>query len=301
MTTSKSPKAGAAWAYAIALQALPLYSHHKSPHIYTQAQLFALLVLKQFFKKDYRGLVEIVKDFSDLQEVLELTRTPHYTTLQKAAKRLLNSKNVQKLLKETLHAAVATDTLPPTSTLCAMDSTGLETGHISKYFVTRKQRERHKQGYQTTTYKRFPKLAHVCDCFSHIILGFLTSRGPSVDVIHFKQLLTKAHSNHPLDTITADAGYDSESNHVFAREKYGIHSIINPRIGRPSTKLPKGKYRREMKTEFPKESYGQRWQSETVMFMIKRNLGESLFSRTYWGQSREMSLKVLTHNIMIVW
>jgi len=34
---------------------------------------------------------------------------------------------------------------------------------------------------------------------------------------------------------------------------------------------------------------------------LKRNLSESIFSKNYWSQRREMALKVLSHNIMIVW
>ena len=55
-----------------------------------------------------------------------------------------------------------------------------------------------------------------------------------------------------------------------------------------------------MRTKFDKETYGQRWQVETVMSMIKRNQGDCLRSRTYWAQNREMMLKVLTHNIGII-
>ncbi len=43
-----------------------------------------------------------------------------------------------------------------------------------------------------------------------------------------------------------------------------------------------------------------RWQSETVFSMIKRNLGSALRSRSYWAQCRELGLIVLTHNIMII-
>jgi len=55
-----------------------------------------------------------------------------------------------------------------------------------------------------------------------------------------------------------------------------------------------------MRTAFDKETYGQRWQVETVMSMIKRNQGEELRARSYWSQNREMMLKVLTHNIAII-
>jgi len=61
-------------------QALPEYSHPKSPHKYTQPQLFALLVLKQLFKLDYRGIVALVAEWAELREVLELQGVPHYST-----------------------------------------------------------------------------------------------------------------------------------------------------------------------------------------------------------------------------
>ena len=55
-----------------------------------------------------------------------------------------------------------------------------------------------------------------------------------------------------------------------------------------------------MRTEFDKETYGQRWQVETVFSMIKRNFGETVNARTYWAQCREMMLLVLTHNIAVI-
>ncbi|MDO8603876.1 MAG: IS5 family transposase [bacterium] len=298
MTTSKSPLSVTVWAYAIAKESLPAYSCEKSNHIYTQHQLFALLILKQFFQEDYRGLVEVIKDFSDIRKILYLEIIPHYTTLQKASKRLLSSKKVQKLLKTTIQAAQNIEILKKKSSISALDSTGMEAGHTSRYFVKRRERGE-KNLYQTTIYKTFPKLALNCDCESHIITGLLTSKGPSPDVVHFKKLLHQANDNLPIETITADAGYDSEANHEYARD-LNIYSVINPKAGRPTTKLPSGKYRREMVEHFDTNTYGQRWQSETVMSMLKRNLSESILSKKYWSQCREMALKVLTHNITIV-
>lgn len=46
--------------------------------------------------------------------------------------------------------------------------------------------------------------------------------------------------------------------------------------------------------------YGQRWQVETVMSMIKRRLGESLSARSYRRQSRAMLLKAIAHNVLIL-
>lgn len=76
-------------AYATAQRALPAYSHRFSPKKFTQHQLFACLVLKEFLKTDYRGICEHLADCADLCETIELQIVPHWTTLQKAADRLL--------------------------------------------------------------------------------------------------------------------------------------------------------------------------------------------------------------------
>jgi len=89
--TTKSALGLAREAVTAAGRALPVYSHCNSPKLFTQHQLFALLVLKQFFKTDYRGLMVRVREWQELKDVLELNHTPHWTTLQKAHTRL--SKN----------------------------------------------------------------------------------------------------------------------------------------------------------------------------------------------------------------
>jgi hypothetical protein len=87
--TTKDPIALARAALKAGKAALPDYSSPKSPHKYTQPQLFALLVLRQFLKTDYRGLVTVVARWSDLREALGLTGVPHYSTLCYAERRLL--------------------------------------------------------------------------------------------------------------------------------------------------------------------------------------------------------------------
>jgi hypothetical protein len=86
---TKSPIALARMALQIGEETLEPYSSTRSKHDFTQAQHFAILVLRGFMKQDYRGIVEILKDFTALQQVLKLKKVPHYTTLQKAEARLL--------------------------------------------------------------------------------------------------------------------------------------------------------------------------------------------------------------------
>lgn len=86
---TKSPRAVAQEALRLAQDALPPYSAAKSRKDFTQHQLFAILALKTFFKTDYRGVAQLLADFSDLRDDLGLSKVPHYSTLCYAAARLL--------------------------------------------------------------------------------------------------------------------------------------------------------------------------------------------------------------------
>jgi len=72
--------------------ALAPYSHPKSPHKFTQPQLFALLVLRQYFRLDYRELIVWLHRWAELREALGLKRVPHYSTLCYAEDRLLKKR-----------------------------------------------------------------------------------------------------------------------------------------------------------------------------------------------------------------
>ena len=91
MTTSKSPRRVFRVAYDAACQALPAHRHKFSPKKFTQPQLMACLVLKEFLRLDYRGFVEHLADHPDLGRMIGLKAVPHYTTLQKAAARLFKA------------------------------------------------------------------------------------------------------------------------------------------------------------------------------------------------------------------
>ena len=69
--------------------ALPAYGSRFSRRDYTQAQLFALLVLRQFLRTDYRGIVVLVAEWAELRCALGLTKVPHYSTLAHASRRIL--------------------------------------------------------------------------------------------------------------------------------------------------------------------------------------------------------------------
>jgi len=86
---TKSPVTLAKLALKQAEEALPKYSAAKSRKDFTQSQIFAILVLKAFFKTDYRGIVDYLEELSDLRQALKLKKIPHYSTLCYAEERLL--------------------------------------------------------------------------------------------------------------------------------------------------------------------------------------------------------------------
>lgn len=96
---TKSPVALAKEALKVAQGALPAYSSKFSKKDFTQPQLFSILALRQFFKTDYRGTVQLLRDFSELRSILGLKKVPHYSTLCYAEGRLVKKGLLSRLWK----------------------------------------------------------------------------------------------------------------------------------------------------------------------------------------------------------
>ena len=295
-TTTKSPKKILQAAYTAAEKVLPKYSHKFSPQKFTLPQLFACLVLKTFLKTDYRGLAQWLTDCPDLCRVIGLNIVPHFTTFHKASHGILALPKAHKILQETICMAMQNYYVEQ----AAIDSTGLEVGYTSHYFVKR----RHVKGlsaYQSMLYGHYPKLTVICNCKNHLILSVKTTRGPCPDMATLIPTIQTLPARITLGTLLADAGYDSERNHVYTRDYKKIRTIIPPRAGRKTDRLPKTKYRRKMKQRFNQKLYGQRAQVETVFSMIKRRWGSAVRARRFMAQQRELWLMVLTHNLAVFW
>lgn len=196
--------------------------------------------------------------------------------------------------------------------LAALDSTMFESHHLSRHFEKRRKQSRRKSRSKATSdavnrrrgaaIKRLPKLSLAVHAASHLILAARATTGGGPDYEHFPPLLAKAVCRMKLAVVLGDAGFDSEANHRLAREELGVRSLIPATSGRPG-KLS-GHYRRLMRSQFKQERhkklYGQRWQAETANSMIKRSLGCACRARSAWGRKRDMLLRVVTHNLMIV-
>lgn len=151
-----------------------------------------------------------------------------------------------------------------------------------------------------------PKLSLACDSATHLILAATASTGLCGDQPFFDDLLFNAWRRSAVRCVVADCGYDSEENQRIARLDMGVRAIIPPRAGRPTPKGPPAHQplRRWMYRCFGRRRdpglYRQRWQSETVNSMIKRNLGSALRAHTSVRRRHELLLRALTHNIMLL-
>ena len=299
MKTSKSTLTVARMALNAAQQALAEYSHSKSPRKFTQPQLLACLIVKELRGLDYRGIHVLLSEWSDLRQILGLKKIPHFTTLCAASKRLLRKSSAETLLRSILQQCREIGLLKTTSKQAAIDSTGMETRHASRYYT--KRCKRHLGHYK----RHFPKLTAICDTTNHLLLGMVIDRGPKLDYAEDEATVRNTLSHQKFKILLADAGYESERFHKLCREQLNIKSIIpTTQRGRSRTdgksKTVTGYYRKLMQNNFPKNLYGQRWQIETVFSMLKRNLGSALRARKYQSQNREIRLRVLCHNLMIL-
>jgi hypothetical protein len=199
--------------------------------------------------------------------------------------------------------------LLPEASRAAIDATGFESRHVSRYYVWRRgcgggARARSGEEHKRHRRLRWPKLTVVCDLASHFWTGAFSCMGPCQDSPQFPPAVWQAVANHPIDELLGDKGYDAEHNHRLCREQAGIRSTLIPvrrksRLSNDRT-WPTTPYRREMKRRIHHSDFGQRWQIESAFSRHKRRLGSALHARSWAMQKWETMLRVLTHDAMLL-
>jgi hypothetical protein len=165
-----------------ACRALPAYRHKFSPKKFTQPQLLAGLMLQAFSHLDDRGLAEHLADHGDLRALIGRKAVPHFTTFPKVAQRLLAAVPGRKMFDAVLERALKGRVRKRRVRLAAVDGTGLESRHVSRYF-TKRQADGKPGGDRT--YAHFSKVVFVVDCSRHVILSAVPGRGPASDLVQF--------------------------------------------------------------------------------------------------------------------
>jgi len=305
MKTCQSPWTVMKLAHELASAHLPGFSSKFSRHDFTLAQLFACLVLREHLRLSYRRTEALLRD-CDWCHRLGMTRVPDHSTLCRAFDHIVGPRNMAHAIDLLVDAMNNAKALGQT---LAIDSTMFDTHHFTRHYERR--RSEHAGGDKTLINKRksktvrgMPKLAIGVDTRTHLITSARVKTGLGSDALDLFPLMIDAWCRCRPVVVLADAGYDSAANHTLARDRLGMRSWIKARIGRPTNKPPSDRHRRHMQRKLKGSQagrpYGQRAQVETVMSMLKRNLGGHLRSRSRVGREMEMLLKVVVHNLMVV-
>jgi hypothetical protein len=288
-------------AHEVSGRTLPERAHRFAPKRYTQPQLLACLLVKEYLRLDYRTAQETLELSDGLREALGLAAVPDYTTLWRFARDKATADAVAGALAETVRLLKASGHDPPPGPpLVAVDSTGLFCGHASRYFEHRARRERKQRAYQ--------KWAAALWTGPQLLLAQLSKPGPCGDYPDLPPLVETAAAFVPGCTVLADAGYDCEANHVFCRERLQLHTLI-PAKTRRYVAGPRRRYRAEMVRALGCETLGvegdpaqlrtyrQRWLAETLMSVVKRKWGEALPARLPAMQRAQALVRGLVYNV----
>jgi len=294
MLLTKSAVAFARVALAVTRSRLPVYRNKYSRHDFEWPQIVACLLVKQFFGLDYRGIEQLLREFSELRAALQLLQAPDHTTLCRGL-RALELRHLEHLLDETVGRQQSLPRRrgrPPKMHTVIPDSTGLRWDQASRSYWRRIKKN--------PNFRRWPKWSIAVDRRTHVILGQVADEGPCSDHVEFERLIRDSQRRRPSTELLADAGYDSHKNFVLCKDLWSLSPVININMGRPTDALPTSPHRRAMVQRFPKRRYGQRWQVESAISAHKRRFGDSLRARSQARRRREQLLRGILHNCAVL-
>ena len=257
------------------------YSCKYSKKIYTQYQLLVLILFKDYWNQHYRDFVEDIGDMVSVQEELDLSEVPHFTTLQKFFYRI-KTLYLHYAFRKTLNLFYSND--DPIA-ITAIDSSGFTSGYSSHYYSARTGKIR----------KHFLKTSISVDTDKLAITGFITSKSRVHDTRHATRLLPQCHKIRRSECYVMDRGYDSEIIHRQIREDLHADSIIPIRSW--NNKVVGGKYRHEMAVRFDDARYRRRQLVENMFSVLKRKFGGDLKARIFSIQRKEIAAKMIVCNI----
>jgi hypothetical protein len=281
MSTSRQWLGFATLALQLSQATLPRFAHKFSPQRFTLPQLAACVLLKEYRQLDWRGIEALLELSPALRHTLQLHRVPDFSTLWRFTQRWLNADQLGRLLAALLHRLA----LPPVSV--AVDSTGLDPGRTSTYFVARR-RQRHRR-------KRYVKLSLSVVVSRLVAASVVADWGPCNDKTELPQLWAETQQRLAVRELYADAGYDAEWVHQWCRDGVGIRSWIPPAVHRADGTAG-GYWRSRMAQGLPPR-YGRRWAAESYMSGMKRVTGPWLRARHPGRQLVEGLLKAVAYSI----
>jgi hypothetical protein len=266
---------------AVRLTGFPEYSSRFSRRDFTQHQLLTLLLFKEYLGAHFRDFVQLVEIMGIIQEQLQLDEIPHYSTLCKFSKRVPASVLNQLFRKA---CSFMTEWKSATS-IVAIDSSGFTTDTSSTYYSARTGKTRHD----------YLKTSISVDSDHVSLLAFHVTKSRRHDSQIAPIILRASNRVKKSRCYVMDKGYDSERIHQLIHEDSKSQSMIPIRDWHAS--YVSGKYRQIMASSFDAKTYGHRNMAETAFSILKRLFGETIYSRSYRQQAKEIKLKCIIFSI----
>jgi transposase len=245
----------------------PRWVHHMGPKKFETWTLCLGLVIKQVYRLSYRRAMKFLDEYFSIEM--------HWTTLQKAAKRLPKSL-WQSIFSATLDQA--------TVELAAGDGTGFARSGPSNYYLRRIDREgaigRPVQLIALVDVKRRKFLAgHLSAVPKH--------EARKVPTVHRKV-------KQEVETLLWDKAADAEWLHAWLYEN-GTFLVAPVRKN-----CRRGRKSKVMRDYFDWCLYWQRNIVESLFSALKRLFGSTFSSRTIRTQTANMFCRLIAYNIGII-
>jgi len=140
MITSKSPRKVLKLAHQLGQEVLPQYASRFSRKDFTNAQMFACLVLREHQRKSFRGVEALLIDSPLWLADIGLSKAPDHNTLCRAFDRLMKPALAGSMLDLMAKLAQQRKTLPRDKHKpLAIDSSMFESHHVSRHFERRRR------------------------------------------------------------------------------------------------------------------------------------------------------------------
>lgn len=266
------------------------YSYKFSKKMYGNWTHIVLLALRQRMDKSYREFVAILEMCTELLQVLGIAQAPHFTTLQKAARRLRVS-FLEKimagfiLLTMTVHVRTG------------IDATGFQLTRASAHYTTvlKKSRKARRK------IKKYLKLTTFVDLDKQIIIAHKIRRSPRNDTIDFAPAVRKGKKvldkkGKKVRSCDGDKGYDSEENRRVVVEELEAEDRIKIRNKDVPVHRTHGWYRKKFKRRCGRLRANYRSKDETIFSAIKKVEGSMIRSILVSMQNKELIFKEIAYN-----
>lgn len=253
----------------LARKAVPEYSSKFSKKTFTQNQHVAILCIKVKLRQKLRETEEMLLNMPAICEAIGLRSVPDFSTMCKAMQRLK--------LKVFMVLLYLTACLVSCSGKVAVDATSMDKRHSSKHYI---KRCKMRLGAM--------KITFVVDTERLVILAVHVTVTRKSDMKIILPLTEKALMQFVIKTLCADKGYDDKAIRDWLRS-----NSIRPLI--PHREFnDKYKHYNEMMNQKDKH---RRSLCETENSVIKRKYDDTLYTKTFWKQYKEVLIMCCVANI----